>query len=135
MKSRNGSNYNLLYVVAFIAVLFFFPQRLSGGDWYAPQEATAQQNPIERSDASVAAGKKLFEANCISCHAIDAKGLKAAHARLDIDTPNLVIGLKAQSGGAYHWKIKNGKKRMPGYQQRLSDQEIWHIINYISSIE
>lgn len=112
-----------------------WPRSGYAGPWYAPDAETRRQNPVAMSAASVAKGKTLFKSHCISCHGSQARGLEAARARLDTDTVNLVAGLKVQTSGAYHWKIKNGRKRMPGYQQVLSDQDIWHIINYISQLD
>jgi len=36
--------------------------------WMAPDKAAKRPNPVKADKASVARGKKLFEANCASCH-------------------------------------------------------------------
>ncbi len=99
--------------------------------WMAPKEAAEMKNPIVLDAESARKGKEAYLDNCASCHGDNLEGLKAEEAGLDIDTPNLKHRLKTHTEGDFFWKINEGRGEMPAFKDELSDDEKWHIINYI----
>lgn len=98
-----------------------------------PEEAEAVPNLTTADAASLEHGKKLYSANCVPCHGDkgDGKG-------------PLGIGLTPPPGdftdkemmadhtdGALFWAITNGGGPMPRFSKKLSDEERWHLVNYI----
>ena len=99
--------------------------------WMAPMEAAEMKNPIVLDAGSTMTGKEAYLDNCATCHGENLEGLKAEEAGLDNDTPNLKERLKTHTDGDFFWKINEGKGEMPSFKDELSEEEKWHIINYI----
>ena len=57
--------------------------------------------------------------------------MKAEEVELDIDAPNLKQRLKTHTDGDFFWKIDEGRGDMPSFKDELSNEQKWHIINYI----
>ena len=85
--------------------------------------------PVEKG-ADLAAGKKLFEANCAVCHGANAKGNQ------EIGSANLTdhIWLYGSSKEAIMYGIENGHGGvMPAWEGRLSDPTIKALTVYVWS--
>lgn len=102
-----------------------YPER-----WKAPAEEAAKENPFRESVKSVVKGEKLFNKHCVKCHgemneenSVTAKRV----VRPNPDNPDDV-----DTDGALAWKIKNGRGHMPTWDPQLTDEDVWHIVNYIN---
>ncbi|MCK5667318.1 MAG: c-type cytochrome, partial [Thiotrichaceae bacterium] len=60
-----------------------------GGHWMAPLEEAAKNNPVKRSDNSIAKGATLYQQNCVSCHGENAEGNGPAGMMLNPKPANL----------------------------------------------
>ena len=101
-------------------------------DWKAPARATRKPNPIPASAASIAAGKKVFAANCVACHGAGGKGDGPAAAAItpkprDISDP----AIQGQTDGSMFWKITEGKKPMPSFDKLIVENDRWNVIDYV----
>lgn len=105
------------------------------GPWKAPDEAVNAINPVPYDVDSVMKGKALFEKHCQRCHGYWGEGNGVIGAALDKKPANLlrIAGKKAE--GEFAWKIAEGRGDMPSFRQILSDEEIWHIVNFVESLE
>lgn len=99
--------------------------------WMAPKDAAEIENPIVMDAGSTRRGKEAYLDNCAACHGENLEGLKSEDAGLDNDAPNLKQRLQTHSDGDFFWKINEGRGEMPSFKDELSDEEKWHIINYI----
>ena len=99
--------------------------------WMAPKDAAEIKNPIVMDAGSTTRGKEAYLGNCAACHGENLEGLKGEEAGLDNDAPNLKQRLQTHSDGDFFWKINEGRGEMPSFKDELSDEEKWHIINYI----
>jgi mono/diheme cytochrome c family protein len=99
--------------------------------WMAPKDAAEIKNPIVMDAGSTTRGKEAYLDNCAACHGENLEGLKGEDAGLDNDAPNLKSRLQTHSDGDFFWKINEGRGEMPSFKDELSDEEKWHIINYI----
>jgi mono/diheme cytochrome c family protein len=105
-------------------------------DWKAPAEAASKQNPVPAGDGSIAAGKKAYLGNCLACHGVGGKGDGPAAAAIsppprDLADPNI----SSQTDGALFWKITTGRKPMPHFDQTLTDENRWNVVNYVRTLE
>lgn len=83
-------------------------------------------------------GKKLFEAKCAQCHGKDGKGvakmakvLKVEPAVVDL-TKDEAVKLSTAD------KLKtvtDGKKKMPKYKGKLTDEQIQQVVKYLGSLQ
>ena len=109
------------------------------------QEATNLTNPVASTPESIAAGKKAYDTNCAPCHGNMAQGAVKAGATISIieeqrgkQPPDLTDDQwdHGSTDGEIYAVIKKGvpPTMMAGFDGRISDNEIWSIVNYIRSL-
>jgi mono/diheme cytochrome c family protein len=126
-----GSGVILILAAAAISVFGDAPPE----EWKAPARAAKKQNPVAVNADSIAAGKKVFVANCLACHGATGKGDGPAAAACtprpkDLSDPKIT----SQTDGELFWKITEGKKPMPTYDKLLSETDRWSAINYLRTL-
>ena len=113
----------------------------SKNTWELPADADKTKNPIATSAESVAKGKELYLArdkgNCAFCHGESGAGNQENAARLrrkpaDISDKER---MDSMTDGEVFWKISKGIQGiMPAGEKRLSEEERWHLVNYIRTL-
>ncbi len=106
----------------------------TSGHWMAPVEAARRGNPIPAGNASRERGRKLFEANCVSCHGPTGRGNGPIAARLETLPADLAAMAGQHPDGDFAWKIAEGRGAMPAWKTVLKDTEIWDLVNYIQNL-
>lgn len=102
--------------------------------WMAPEDAASRKNPVSANAASIARGRKVFEANCVICHGPDGNGDGPAGAALNPRPTNLRAMAGRHDDGDFAWKIANGRGPMPAWKGMLSEKQIWEVVNYVQSL-
>jgi len=105
-----------------------------GSHWEAPPGETDRQNPVPADDTSIARGRKLFEKHCVVCHGPEGRGNGVAAAGLNPKPADLVKMAGHHSDGDIAWKIANGRGPMPAWKETLSQDQIWHLTNFVQSL-
>jgi mono/diheme cytochrome c family protein len=75
----------------------------------------------------------LYKSKCQACHGADGKGDTAAGKKLgarDFHSP----GVGKMSDQELFEATKNGKGKMPGYGNKLTDDQIKELVKYIRSL-
>ena len=73
---------------------------------------------------------------CVLCHGLQGKGNGEAGLTLDQKPANFLgFDVFNQTDGAIFWKITVGKSPMASYEELLSEDQRWKIVNYIRSLE
>jgi len=117
---------------AAICCAHFLADEKQEEEWKAPPRAARKKNPIPADDKSIAAGKTVYNAQCLSCHGKAGKG--DGPAAKDINPKPHDLGdakVGAQSDGALFWKLTEGRKPMPSFEKLTTEDERWHVINYL----
>ena len=104
-----------------------------------PHEHPAQQavvNPIESTAESRATGRQRYVFMCRECHGNRGRGDgDMAHAGGVPSDFTDDVWQHGESDGELFAVIKEGVSAdMQGYANRLSDEEIWHVVNYVKSL-
>jgi mono/diheme cytochrome c family protein len=103
--------------------------------WLSPAPSAAKKNPVAPTQASVAAGQKIYSKTCMMCHGKSGDADGPAVIELNIHPAKLSDPqLTSESDGALFWKITTGKKPMPSYGKRISETDRWHLVNYIRTL-
>jgi mono/diheme cytochrome c family protein len=104
--------------------------------WDVPANFKSMKNPVSKGDDSNKAGMALYNKNCASCHGKVGLG-DGVKARALKDSPGdfSVAVYQDQTDGEHFYKTKNGRGEMPKYEGKLSDDDIWNIINYMRTFK
>jgi len=97
-------------------------------------EAAKIKNPIAASAESTAAGKRVYTRMCGRCHGPEGKGDGSAATAT---VPDLTDGQWDYGGsdGEIFAVVHDGVAAdMDGYAARLSDADIWNVVNYLRSV-
>jgi cytochrome c oxidase cbb3-type subunit 3 len=96
-------------------------------------QAAKMKNPVANTPESVTAGKRVYQRMCARCHGPEGKGDGGGGG-----IPSDLTDEKWDHGstdGEIFTSIHDGtSKEMEGYAERLSDTDIWNLVNFIRSI-
>jgi mono/diheme cytochrome c family protein len=104
-------------------------------DWKAPPTAVNRPNPVPSNANTIALGKKLFAANCQTCHGESGKGDGPGGAALEKKPADLGACIKSnnETDGSLFWKISEGRSPMVSWKGVLSETQRWELVNYIKT--
>ena len=113
----------------------------SKNTWELPADADKTKNPMPASAESIAKGKELYmektKGNCVFCHGDTGTGNEANMPRLRRKPADLTNKerIAAMTDGEIFWKVSKGIFGiMPAGEKRLSEEERWHVVNYIKTL-
>ena len=102
-------------------------------------EGKKMKNPVASSADSIKAGQATFQKNCRFCHGADAKG-DGPMAPEGTHPPNLTDDKwdRGSTDGEIFLVIRDGagpKFDMKGNKSKMTEPEIWNIVNYLRSLQ
>ena len=96
-------------------------------------EAAKIKNPVPATSESLAAGKRSYTRLCVRCHGPEGQG-DGTGATGPVPPGDLTDDKWDYGGsdGEIFAVIHDGVSAdMEGYAQRMSDAEIWNVVNYL----
>lgn len=99
--------------------------------WNVPEKDAEQVNPVEVSEQSLKNGRKVYTDNCMRCHGQHGYGDGSDANDLSVTPVNLHHAVRMHSDGELSYMIKMGRDPMPAWKDKLSDNQVWDVINYI----
>jgi mono/diheme cytochrome c family protein len=119
--------------VALVAIVAVSAQNPGGS-----AEGKKMKNPVPSSPESIAAGQALFAKNCRFCHGPDAKG-NGPQAPKDSHPSDLTDAKwdRGSTDGEIFLVLRDGAGPdfvMKGLKTRMSETDMWNVINYLRSI-
>jgi mono/diheme cytochrome c family protein len=108
-------------------------------------EAARLANPVVSTPESLGVGKRAYDTNCAACHGNIGQGAAKAGIAISIiaeqggkQPPDLTDDQwdHGSTDGEIFTIVKKGvpPTMMAGWEGRLSDTEIWSVVNYLRSI-
>jgi mono/diheme cytochrome c family protein len=104
--------------------------------WKVPEEAKRRPNPIQLSAVGLAAGRSIYMDKCAQCHGQTGKG-DGPDAASYYPSPTSLVDAKHMSSvtdGEIFYQISQGRKPMPAFKKRLSEEERWQLVLYVRSL-
>jgi len=100
-----------------------------------PQSAGSLRNPIPADTASLAIGKAVYTSNCLSCHGEAGQGDGPLAKSLYPPPVDLRQHVGLHPEGDLFLVISKGLSGtdMPAFEGQLTEEERWHVLNYIRS--
>lgn len=110
-------------------------EKPKGKPWKATDAAEKMKSPVKADDATIKAGKDIWTQHCKSCHGVKGLGDGAKAEKIEISCGDFSSDeIKNQSDGALYWKTTEGRKPMPSFKTKLSDQERWQVVAYMRTL-
>lgn len=95
----------------------------------------APLNPEPGDLSSATRGGVLFAQNCARCHGSTGKGDGPEGVNLPSRPRDLTAArMQSLSDGEIFVTISQGRGYMPSWQSRLSELQIWDLINYVRTL-
>ncbi len=97
-----------------------------------------EKGPVPHNGESIARGAKVFKEQCAVCHGpgglgdgiIIKKGL--GFYPVNLTTPAVA---QRTDGYIYAYIRYGGKVMMPPYSENISEQDAWHVVNYVRKLQ
>lgn len=128
-----GRKFGLAFAASLAAAIFACAG--CGGGWKVPAEAKSLQNPVPATAATLADAREQYANICQKCHGINGDGKIPPGATYFYSTkPTNFTNARIvdkMSDGEIFWKMTNGRKPMPAFKKRLSDEQRWELVNLI----
>lgn len=104
--------------------------------WVVPANFKSMKNPVASNDASIQAGKTLYAKTCAACHG--KTGLGDGPKAKSLKTPATDFSkaaFQSQTDGEHFYKTKTGRGEMTKYEGKMSDDDIWNVVNYMRTLK
>jgi copper transport protein len=96
------------------------------------EEEARRNNPVPATQQSVETGRMLFVQNCAICHGETGRGDGPVASTLPIPPANLYDHIPYHPDQFFFGVITKGLSGiMPAFENQLSEEERWHILNYL----
>jgi len=93
------------------------------------------ENLVAGDGVDIAQGKKTFETRCADCHGLLGRGDGPASLDLDPRPTDLSSPTLAEkTDAALFQQITEGKRPMPSYKNKLSEEKRWQLVKYVRTL-
>ncbi len=102
-----------------------------------PAPYAGMTNPLSATPENLAAGRRLFEENCVSCHGKGGRGDGEAGKELDPPPADIthVLGRPLDRDDFFFWTVSEGggmlKTDMPAFKDVLDEKRRWQLVTYL----
>ena len=102
-------------------------------NWSVMAKARKLQNPVPSTAEALAAGKESYREHCQSCHGErgDGKGDKADELSVAPGDFTDARVMHRFADGELYWQITYGRRPMPEFASKLSEEKRWQLVDYI----
>jgi mono/diheme cytochrome c family protein len=100
------------------------------GQWNIPEEAKLRQNPLQPSPEAPDAARVLYNDHCERCHGKTGRGDGADATKFSTSPRDLTdtSRMSAQSDGELFYKISEGRRPMPEFKTKLTEEQRWQLV-------
>ena len=100
------------------------------------EEAASLVNPLPRTPAVLAMGRKVFHNRCELCHGALGNGVPTLTAAYGAKPANLQAQqFRDYPDGKIYWVITMGKNAMPSHAADLTETQRWAVVDYVRALQ
>jgi mono/diheme cytochrome c family protein len=131
LRARKSLFVLLLIVIAAAVVYTILQNR----PWTVPEEARQRKNPLTSSETILQSIRPLYNDKCASCHGNAGKGDGHDASLYDPAPTNFTDAarLSGVTDGELFYKLSEGRKPMPSFKKRLTEDQRWQLILLLRS--
>lgn len=135
MKKLNKI-FGMLILLLVSAIMISFTYQDDPAPWEVPAKEKNMENPVKADAESIKVGRMVYNKNCASCHGktglgngVKARGLETFPGDFSVEY------YQSQTDGEHFYKTKFGRDEMPKYENKIEDEDIWHMVNYMRTFK
>lgn len=103
--------------------------------WVVPPQFKSLKNPLTLSESNLNAARQIYMDECAQCHGDRGKGdgpEARSHYPLpaDLSDPKLLANTP---DGEIFYQISEGRRPMPSFKRRLTEDERWQLVLLVRS--
>jgi mono/diheme cytochrome c family protein len=126
--------FKILSIIGVISFALYSFTAVVQEEWKVPAKYEKMTNPIS-ADTDAAIGKSLYSKHCKSCHGSEGYGDGSKADDVDGDLGDFSTKeFQSQSDGALFYKGYIGRKDMPNFEKKLSEEDMWLTVNYMRTL-
>ncbi len=126
----------LLLLIGIFSLGFLAFTAMEHDEWDIPAKYEKMTNPEEASDENISIGKSLYSKHCKSCHGKEGYGDGSKADEVEGDLGDFSTAeFQAQSDGIVFYKSYIGRKDMPNYEKKMSEEDAWLVVHYVRTLE
>jgi mono/diheme cytochrome c family protein len=122
-----------LIVIGIMVCVFAVAQSATAPKRGGNPEAAKIKNPVAATPESLSAGKRVYQRLCVRCHGADGKGDGGSGGAQPSDFTDAQWDYGSSDGDLFSVIHDGTSADMEGYAARMSDTDIWNVVNYIHS--
>ena len=105
-------------------------------DWPVPDAAKQVKNPLQSSPAALVAARSIYRDKCANCHGDSGKGDGPDAASYYPSPSNFTDEphMTHVTDGELFYRITNGRKPMPSFKRRLTEEQRWQLVLLVRSL-
>jgi mono/diheme cytochrome c family protein len=125
----------LLVLAIVAAAIIYSGVNNAPWSWPVPEEAKQLKNPLQPTAAVLKSAREMYADKCARCHGDIGKGDGRDANRYDPAPTDLTDPKKmnAATDGELFYKISEGKKPMPVFKNKLTEDQRWQLVLLIRS--
>jgi len=125
----------LLVLAIVAAAIIYSAVNNAPWSWPVPEEAKQLKNPLQPTAASLKSAREVYADKCAHCHGDTGKGDGRDANRYDPAPTDLSDPKKMNpaTDGELFYKISEGKKPMPVFKNKLTEDQCWQLVLLIRS--
>ena len=104
-----------------------------------PEPYAGVVSPVSAEDEeSIVRGQEIYRINCAECHGDGGMGDGQTGEQLETKPAFIAHSSQMMSDGYLFWRVNEGGAEvgtgMPVFKEKLSEEEIWDVINYVRAL-
>ena len=133
--AKSNRNIRLLGILSLVVILLAAGRTVinTARNWSAISAARRLKNPVPPTAQAIAAAQQDYGEHCRSCHGEkgDGKGEKAPELSVAPGDFTDARTMGRRTDGELFWQITRGRLPMPAFEDKLTDERRWQLVDYI----
>lgn len=135
---KNRAVRKLIFVVILSVVgicIVYAANHFSDLSWPVPEQAKQLKNPLQPSEGALQSAQTIYESKCVKCHGESGAGDGPDAERYDPPPSDFTDAklMNSRTDGELFYKISEGKKPMPMFKAKLSEEQRWQLVLLLRS--
>jgi mono/diheme cytochrome c family protein len=125
----------LLVLAVIAAAIVYAAVNKAPWSWPVPEAARQLQNPLQPTAPALKSAREVYADKCAHCHGDTGKGDGKDASRYDPAPTDFTNArrMSAATDGELFYKISEGRKPMPMFKSKLTEDQRWELVLLIRS--